>query len=106
VGATVVLGPNLEERCHDDRRSRRKVMARFQLTAATVIGPRRLKAGTVICDGTSCQTGDFIWTGLTSATMHEHMTPLDSGATTMKAASRYASVAADTSITGVASIDA
>jgi len=80
-------------------------MARFQLTAAMSIGHKRLKAGTIICDGSGCQAGDFVWTGLNASTLHEHMTPLDSGANTMKAASKYASVAADTTITGVASVD-
>ena len=84
-------------------------MARFQLTDAFVPPTqpyRRLKAGTFLCDGTACNAGDAIWTGLVAATYLPCMTPLDGAATTIKNASPYASVAAANQISGAGSIDA
>src|SRR5215471_3890002 len=82
-------------------------MARFQLTQALVVGQVRLKAGRTIADSAgAAQPGDFIWTGLNSNTVHGGMTPLDASASTMKAASKYASEPPASSISGAASIDA
>jgi hypothetical protein len=81
-------------------------MARFQLAESFHVKDRRAKAGQVICDGTSCQTGDLVWTGLNSGTYQPYMVPLDAGATTIKNASKFASVAAPTWITGAHSVDA
>jgi hypothetical protein len=82
-------------------------MARFNLTAAHVFGATRVKAGRNIADTQgNAQPGDFVFTGLSSSTVTADMVPLDGAATTMKNASRYASVAAKSYITGVDSIDA
>jgi len=64
-------------------------MARFRLIGTHVINHKTLKAGTVICDGTSCQAGDYKWTGLNANTVSDSMSPLDAGANTLLAASRY-----------------
>ena len=82
-------------------------MARFQLTQTLVVGQNRLKAGRTIAGSAGAASpGDFVWTGLNSNTAHACMTPLDASATTMKAASRFASVVPASTITGVESIDA
>jgi hypothetical protein len=81
-------------------------MARFQLAEAFHVKDKRAKAGQVICDGTSCQSGDLVWTGLNSSTYSPFMVPLDAGANTIKSASRFASAPAPTWITGVHSVDA
>jgi hypothetical protein len=85
-------------------------MARFRLAAAhelnvTNFGRRRLRAGTIICDGTSCNTGDVIVSGLNSATVSPDMDALDAGATTIKNASKYASTPVRANSSGVDSID-
>lgn len=85
---------------------RRRVMARVKLTAAMYIGSTRLHAGQTMADSTAnALAGDFVWTGLNSATWIPAMTPLDGAANTMKAGSQYASVAAGTSCDGVSSVD-
>ena len=84
-------------------------MARFKLTEAQVFPTqpyRRIKAGTLICDGTACLVGDVIWTGLNASTYNQGMSPLDAGADVIKAASPYASIAPQNQISGANSIDA
>jgi len=73
-------------------------MARFKLIQAIVIGyntgspPKMLRAGSTLADSiANSQPGDYVWPGLTSASMHQGLVPLDAGATTMKSASKYAS---------------
>jgi hypothetical protein len=74
-------------------------MARFRTTMAIITnnsagGPgQRIKAGAVVCDGTSCQGGDVIWPNLNANFLHAGMVPLDGGATAIKNASKYASEA-------------
>ena len=63
-------------------------MARFRLTATHQVFGRTLKAGTLVCDGTACNAGDFIWTGLGSVAFSNKMVALDAGANTIQAASR------------------
>jgi hypothetical protein len=84
-------------------------MARFRLTAShelpTSAIRQHYRAGTVICDGNSPQPGYVIWTGLNAQSMTGEMEPLDSGATTMKSQSKFASVTVkNTWFTGSASI--
>ena len=82
-------------------------MARFQLTQAVVVGQFRWAAGTFVADSqAAAQPGDQVWTGLNSTTMFEGMTPLDSSATSMRAASRWAGVPLRNVISGVDSISA
>jgi hypothetical protein len=82
-------------------------MARFQLTQAVHVGDKRFRAGSAVADTQgNALPGDKVWVGLNSATMIEGMTPLDASATTMKAASRFASVAPRLWITGCESVDA
>lgn len=80
-------------------------MARVRLTAAHHILGRSLKAGTIVCNGTSCQAGDFIWTGLTSATYSNAMTSLDAGGDTLRTASRFPTQPSVGIISGANSID-
>jgi hypothetical protein len=81
-------------------------MARFQLLAAFVVGANRYRAGSFLCDGTSCQAGDKIWTGLNSGTYSPHMLPLDAGANAIKAASvKYSATTPKVTIDGVDSVD-
>ena len=85
-------------------------MARFRLTAAHVMPgppfPRRLRAGTIICDGTACSAGDVVWNGLNASNITNEMDPLDAAATTMKNASRYATTPVkNTWFTGADSVD-
>jgi len=66
-------------------------MARVQLTAAHLINHVKLKAGTKVADSAgAAQAGDYVWTGLTSATFSNAMVPLDASAITMQAGSRFA----------------
>jgi hypothetical protein len=83
-------------------------MARFRLTQAFHQGQFRLRAGQTIADSVgAAQVGDVVWTGLNSNTMGAGFTPLDAGATSMKAASfRFANEPAATAISGRDSIDA
>jgi hypothetical protein len=83
-------------------------VARFQLTHATLgPGARRLRAGQTIADTQgNALPGDFVWTGLSSANMPLGCTPLDGAGTTMRNASRWASVPVANACTGVDSIDA
>jgi hypothetical protein len=82
-------------------------MARVKLVGALHVGSVRLKAGSTIADSAgAAQTGDFVWTGLTSATWNPIMSPLDGPATTMKAASQYASAGVPATISGAQSVDA
>ena len=83
-----------------------KTMARFQLLAAHFIADKRYKAGTVLCDGTSCQATDRIWSGLNSGTITNDMLALDAGATTIRNASKYAGLSQRVTCDGVSSIDA
>jgi hypothetical protein len=68
-------------------------MARFILTRAheLVVSGRRqhFRAGTLICDGTSCSAGDVVVSGLTALTVSNAMSPVDAGGTTMLQASRF-----------------
>ena len=82
-------------------------MARFRLTQAVVVGQFRWSAGDTVADSqANAQPGDHVWVGLNSATMVEGMTPLDSSATSMRAASNYANVPVRNVIYGVDSISA
>jgi hypothetical protein len=81
-------------------------MARFFLSQAQVISHKQLRAGTIICDGTSCSAGDVIFTGLNANTYNLGMNPLDAGAIAIKNASRYASANVQAGISGRDSIDA
>jgi hypothetical protein len=68
-------------------------MARFRLTQSLIIGQFRWAAGNTVADSqANAQAGDIVWTGLSSTTMIEGMTPLDSSATSMRAASQWANV--------------
>lgn len=80
-------------------------MARVRLTKAHVIQGKRHKAGTVVCDGTSCSAGDVLWTGLNAASFSNAMVALDAGATTIQAASRFTSAPSVGFISGADSID-
>ena len=66
-------------------------MARVRLTRGHVINGTALRAGTVVCDGTSPQAGDFIFTGLNGTSFTNAMVSLDAGADTIQAASRFTS---------------
>lgn len=81
-------------------------MARVRLTAAHHINGRYLKAGTIVCDGSSCQAGDFVWTGLNATSYSNHMSALDGGATTIQNASRFPSGPQLAFVPGNQSIDA
>jgi hypothetical protein len=80
-------------------------MARVRLTAAHHINGKSYKAGTFVCDGTSPQAGDVIWTGLTAAAFSNAMVALDAGANTLQAASRFTSGPLVAMVTGCNSID-
>jgi hypothetical protein len=80
-------------------------MARFRLTQALIVGQFRWSAGNTVADSqANAQPGDIVWTGLSSTTMIEGMTPLDSSATSMRAASQWANVPLRNVIYGVDSI--
>jgi len=80
-------------------------MARFRLTQAMIIGQFRWPAGNTVADSAAAaQPGDVVWTGLSSTTMVEGMTPLDASATSMRNASQWASVPLRNVIFGVDSI--
>jgi hypothetical protein len=80
-------------------------MARFQLTKAFFLGTTRYRAGTTVADTVgNALPGDIVWTALSAATMPHFFSPIDGAATTMKAASRFASVPNGTAISGVDSI--
>jgi hypothetical protein len=82
-------------------------MARVRLHSAMVVGQFRYKAGTTMADSVANAVGgDVVWTGLTAATWHPGMLPLDGAANTMKAASQYSSAPAPGAPTGRDSIDA
>jgi hypothetical protein len=81
-------------------------MARFRLVGAFHQGSTRLAAGKAISDGVSPQAGDYIWSGLVSATYNPIMSPLDAGANTIKSGSPYASAGVPCTVSGVQSIDA
>jgi hypothetical protein len=82
-------------------------VARFQLTAAVVVGAYRWNAGDTVADSqANAQSGDHVWVGLNSATMIEGMTPLDASATSMRAASQWANVPLRNVIFGVDSVSA
>lgn len=80
-------------------------MARFQTTAAFVMNHKSYKAGTIFADTQgNALAGDIVWIGtLNAAAMSPHLQPLDAGATTVKAASRFANSPVPT-IDGVNSI--
>jgi hypothetical protein len=78
-------------------------MARFQLTKAFAFGSFRAAAGQIISDTPGVQT-DLIWSGLNAQTMCPGLIPLDASATSMKAASRYASEVTPFGCTGGDSI--
>ena len=66
-------------------------MARFKMQAAFHFGSMRVRAGQVLTDSSAnAQSGDVVWTGLTSATVPVGATPIDGSATTMFNASKYA----------------
>ena len=82
-------------------------MARVKLVGAFTIGSVRLKAGSTIADSAGAAlAGDFVWTGLTSATWNPIMQSLDAGATSMKSASQYAAAGVPATISGAQSVDA
>ena len=76
-------------------------MARFRANAAFHIKDRRIRAGTLVCDGTACNAGDFIWSGLNASNYHPDLQPLDAAANAIKAASQYANVGSRVTCTGV-----
>jgi hypothetical protein len=70
-------------------------MARFRCTGTIIIGDRTYKAGTVFADSPgSMQAGDVLWTpyppGLTKDNVGCNLIPLDGGAQSIMAASRFA----------------
>jgi hypothetical protein len=66
-------------------------LARFRATGAVVIGDRKYPAGTVFADGaTGILPGDVHWWDLTVAKLSPNLVPLDAGAQSMMAASRFA----------------
>jgi hypothetical protein len=80
-------------------------MARFRLTRAISTAQVKFVAGEIVCDTPGAAVaGDKVWVGLTAATMGSGMIALDSGATTMKAASAWANEQAPLTITGVDSV--
>jgi hypothetical protein len=81
-------------------------MARVRLTSTHSINGKQVKAGTIVCDGNSCQAGDVVWTGLNSTTFSNRMSALDAGATTIQNASRFTSGSQPACITGCESIEA
>lgn len=80
-------------------------MARVRLTKTHHINGRTVKAGTVVCDGTSCSGGDFIFTGLNAISFSNAMVALDAGANTIQAASRFTTGPSVGFISGADSID-
>jgi hypothetical protein len=80
-------------------------MARVRLTAAHHINGKSYKAGTNVCDGTSPQAGDVIWSSLNAAAFSNAMVALDAGANTIQAASRFTTGPSVGCITGCNSID-
>lgn len=80
-------------------------MARVRLTKSHQINHKTYKAGTIICDGTSPQAGDIIWSGLNATTFSNAMTALDGGANTLQAASRFPTGPSVGFISGADSID-
>jgi hypothetical protein len=70
-------------------------MARFRATGAIVIGAVKYPAGTVFADTPgSVQPGDVLWQpyppGLTKDNVGPNLQPLDAGAQSMMASSRFA----------------
>ena len=80
-------------------------MARVRLTKAHVINHKTFKAGTIVCDGTSPQAGDVIWTGLNATSYSNAMVSLDAGGDALRTASRFPSQPSVGSISGADSID-
>ena len=80
-------------------------MARVRLTKGHHLDGKKLKAGTIVCDGTSCQAGDVIWTGLNATSFSNAMVALDAGASTIQSTSRFTSAPSAGFISGVDSID-
>jgi hypothetical protein len=81
-------------------------MARFMLTRSFHFGSTHVRAGKTIADSQgNAQGSDIVWTGMTAATLPAGFEPLDASATTMKNASKWASRAADTWISGADSVD-
>jgi hypothetical protein len=80
-------------------------MARARLTAAHNINGKTVKAGSIVCDGTSCQAGDVLWTGLNSTSWSNQMQSLDAGGNTLQAASRFPTAPSVGFISGVNSIE-
>lgn len=80
-------------------------MARVRLTKAHHVNGKRLKAGTIVCDGTSCSPGDVIWTGLNAQSFSNGMVALDAGANTIQSGSRFTSAPSVGFISGADSID-
>jgi hypothetical protein len=67
-------------------------MARFRSTGAVVIGDKKHPAGTVFADAPgSMLAGDILWPGgLNSSNVGPNLSPLDAGARSIMAASRFA----------------
>jgi hypothetical protein len=66
-------------------------MARFGSTVAFVVAGRKYKAGQTYADTVgSALVGDVVWVGLDSTKMSPGLIPLDAGATSMIAGSRFA----------------
>jgi hypothetical protein len=80
-------------------------MARVRLTKTHSINGKQVKAGSFVCDGTSCNAGDFIWTGLNAAAYSNAMVAIDAGAITIQAASRFTVNPAPGFISGADSIE-
>jgi hypothetical protein len=66
-------------------------MARFGSTVAFVVNGRKYKAGQTYADTVGSAVGnDVVWVGLDSTRMSPGLIPLDAGATSMIAGSRFA----------------
>jgi hypothetical protein len=80
-------------------------MARFRLTYAFHYGSVKVAAGKVLCDSqANAQPGDYVYTGLTSATVPKGAVALDAGATTMYSTSPWSSITGWGAPTGVDSV--
>jgi hypothetical protein len=68
-------------------------MARFRMTYAFSFGSVKVPAGKYLADSAANSApGDFIWTGLTAATVPRGATAADAAGITMLAASPWAGV--------------
>jgi hypothetical protein len=84
-------------------------MARFRTHSAfyaDAVGVGRVRAGRTVADSqAAAQAGDVVWSGLNSTSLPQGMEPLDTLASQMKAASKFANEQLSATILGVSSID-